>query len=214
MKEKKVDVMKPFRLMIVLAVGAIAGCASVPAPLEGGYSESFQPDQAGERSVGANVRWGGIVVETRPQAKRTCIEILAQELDRTARPVRSDRGYGRFIACRDEFIDPEIFVNGREVTVVGELTGFQEGKVGEFEYVYPVVGADAVYLWPERQEHYWYGHGYYNWGYPYYWPYYRTPYYYGGIGTRIYYPYPRGGYIHQSGSIQGSSNTNRANRKQ
>src|SRR6056297_1315541 len=199
--------MKPLRLMIVLAVGAVAGCASVPAPLEGEYSESFYPDQAGDRSVGANVRWGGTVVETRPESERTCIEILAQELDRMARPVRSDEGYGRFIACRNEFIDPEIFVNGREVT------GFREGKVGEFEYVYPLVAADAVYLWPERQEQYWYGHGYYGWGYPYYWPYYRTPFYYGGFGTRYYYPYGHS-HIQNSSSPQGPSNTNRAVEKQ
>lgn len=206
--------MNPFRLIIVLTVGVIAGCASVPAPLEGNYSEAFYPDQAEERSIGANVRWGGAVVETRPEADRTCIEILAQELGSSARPMRSDQGFGRFIACRDEFIDPEIFVNGREVTVAGELTGFREGKVGEFEYVYPVVAADAVYLWPEREEQYWYSHGYYNRGYPYYWPYYRMPFYYGGFSTRYFYPYARGGHIHQSGSSRGSSNTNRTVEKQ
>ena len=208
--------MKTFRLMIILAVGVVAGCASVPAPLEGDYSESFYPDQATDRSTGANVRWGGIVVETRPEAKRTCIEILAQELDRTARPVRSDREYGRFIACRNEFIDPEIFVNGREVTVAGQLSGFREGNVGEFEYVYPVVAADAVYLWPERDRYeygYPYGHGYYGFGYPYYWPYYRSPFYYGGFGTRIYYPYPRA-HIHDTSAPRGSSNMNRNTEKQ
>jgi len=215
--------MKPFRLMIVLAVGAIAGCASVPAPLEGEYSESFYPDQAGDRSVGANVRWGGTVVETRPESKRTCVEILAQELDRSARPVRSDGEYGRFIACRNEFIDPEIFVNGREVTVAGELDAFREGKVGEFEYVYPVVAADAVYLWPERDRYaygyrypygYGYGYGLYGFGYPYFRPYFHAPFYYGGFGTRFRHSYRRGGHIHRSGSPQGPSNTNRAAEKQ
>ena len=180
-----------FRLMIVLAVGVVAGCASVPAPLEGQYSESFYPDQATDRSIGANVRWGGIVVETRPEAERTCIEILAQELDQSARPERSDQEFGRFIACRNEFIDPEIFVNGREVTVAGKLTEFRDGQVGEFNYVYPVVDADAVYLWPEREAYgygygYPYNYGYYGFGYPYYWPYYRSPFYYGGFGTYIY----------------------------
>lgn len=213
--------MKPFRLMIALAVGAVAGCASVPAPLEGEYSESFYPDQAGDRSVGANVRWGGTVVETRPESERTCIEILAQELDRFARPVQSDQGYGRFIACRNEFIDPEIFVNGREVTVAGELTGFREGKVGEFNYNYPAVDADAVYLWPEREPfghgyRYPYGHGYgyglygFGFGYPYYRPYFRTPFYYGGFGARYY---PRG-HIHRSSSPQGPGNANRTIKKQ
>jgi len=206
--------MTPFRLMLVIAVGAIAGCASVPAPLEGNYSESFFPDQAGDRSIGANVRWGGLVVETRPEAGRTCIEILAQELDRTARPVRSDQEHGRFIACRDEFIDPEIFVNGREVTVAGRLTEFSQGKVGEFEYVYPFVAADAIYLWPERQEQYWHGYGYYGWGYPYSWPYYRMPFYYGGFYSRYHYPYPRGVRGHRPGTEQGSSNVNRSTEKQ
>lgn len=201
--------MKLIRLTLVLIVGFIAGCASVPAPLEGDYSEAFYPDQANDQSVGARVRWGGTVVETRPEANRTCIEILAQQLDSSARPEGSDEDFGRFLACRDEFIDPEIFVNGREVTVAGRLARFRDGKVGEFNYVYPVVDADSVYLWPERIEQPWYGHGYYGWGYPYYWPYYRSPFYYGGIGTRFYYPYPRGGYIHRSpGSPQAGKDSN------
>lgn len=188
--------MKLIRLTLALAIAFVTGCASVPAPLEGNYSEAFYPEQANDQSVGARVRWGGAVVETRPESDSTCIEILAQQLDRSARPRNSDEDFGRFLACRDEFIDPEIFVNGREVTVAGRITGFRDGKVGEFNYVYPVVDADAVYLWPERVEQGLYGHGYY--GYPYYWPYYRYPFYYGGIGTRFYYPYPRGGYIHRS----------------
>lgn len=208
--------MKPFRLMIVLAVGIVAGCASVPAPLEGEYSESFYPNQATDRSLGARVRWGGSVVETRPQSERTCIEILAHELDRTARPVRSDQDHGRFIACRNEFIDPEIFVNGREVTVIGELTDFRQGKVGEFEYVYPEVDAEAVYLWPERQAHYGYGHDFYSWGAPYYWPYhwpyYRAPFYYGGFGARFYYPHA-GAHGREAISPQASGNPNRTAEK-
>lgn len=199
--------MNPFRLTIALAFGFLAGCASIPDPLEGNYSEAFYPDQAEQRSVGANVRWGGAVVETRPEADRTCIEILARELGRSARPIESDQAFGRFIACRDEFVDPEIFVNGREVTVAGEITGFRNGKVGDFEYVYPVVSADAVFLWPEREEQYWYGHGYYHRGYPYFWPYYRIPFYYGGFGARYIHPYAGGGYIHRAGSAGGANQT-------
>lgn len=196
--------MKSFRLMIAAAVGVVAGCASVPDPLEGEYSESFFPEQAGERSVGANVRWGGTVVETRPQADRTCIEILAQELDPSARPLSSDQGYGRFIACRNEFIDPEIFVNGREVTVAGELTRFSEGKIGEFAYLYPEVDANAVYLWPERDEQYLYARDFYNYGFPYY----GRPFYYGRFHSRFHYPYRRGSYIHRSRSVQSSNDSN------
>jgi outer membrane lipoprotein len=176
--------------VVPIALSLLAGCATVPEPLEGDYSESFYPEQATSGSVGARVRWGGRVVETRPGEKRTCIELLARELDSSARPRETDRGQGRFLACRGEFIDPEIFTNGREVTVVGRLRGFRDGSVGEFQYEYPVVDADSVYLWPERVDPYiydrgWYYHGW-GWGYPSYWPnYYRAPYFHSRV---IYYP--------------------------
>jgi len=155
--------MKPIQIGIALTLGALAGCASVPDPLEGEqYSEEFYPAQAADRSVGASVRWGGTVVETRPQSDRTCVEILAQELGPDSRPRVSDEDRGRFIACRDGFIDPEIYMNGREVTVVGELARFRNDKVGDFNYEYPLVSADAVYLWPESSEYP--GYGYYPYG--------------------------------------------------
>lgn len=190
--------MRLIRLTLAMAVGAIAGCASVPDPLEGEhYSEAFYPDQAVDRSLGAKVRWGGTVVETRPQADRTCIEILAHELGRDTRPRISDDGNGRFIACRNEFIDPEIFVNGREVTIVGELSRFQGGKIGEFDYEYPLVSADSVYLWPERDDYRAYGYSPY--GYPY-----HVPYFYGFHGFygihRFHRPYFHGGHRLHSGS--------------
>ncbi|GAB4174661.1 MAG: hypothetical protein Kow0020_10180 [Wenzhouxiangellaceae bacterium] len=161
-----------------LVAGLLSACASLPEPLAGDYSQEFQPTQATERSVGARVRWGGVVIETRPERNRTCIEVLAQPLGRDGRPRPSDQDWGRFIACSPQFFDPEIFVRGREVTATGRLTGFQTGQVGEFEYRYPVLEADSVYLWPRRVEideeyHYyywpWWGFGPYPWyhHYPY-----------------------------------------------
>ena len=178
-----------FRATLLLTAGLITGCASVPEPLDGNYAEAFYPKQTGDQSLGANVRWGGTVIETMPKADQTCMEILAQRLDRRARPEPSDEDLGRFLACRDEFIDPEIYVNGREVTVVGELESFRDGKVGEFNYVYPVVDTDAVELWPDRANrgYYDYDYGYGSYGYrPYghghfYRPYYRSSFYYGGF---------------------------------
>jgi outer membrane lipoprotein len=163
------------RWIFAFSLIVLAGCAAVPDPLEGDYSQAFQPSQATGNSIGARVRWGGSVVETVPESDRTCIEILAHELDTTTRPVRTDEDLGRFLACRDAFLDPEIFTRGREVTVTGRLTGFQSGTVGEFEYEYPLIETDAVYLWPERTDFDRYDyHGWYHPYYPYaWWPYYR-----------------------------------------
>lgn len=168
------------RLFAGLALALLAGCATMPEPLEGDYSESFYPAQATESSTGARVRWGGSVVETSPEADRTCIEILAHGLDGRGRPSRSDQDRGRFLACRDSFLDPEIFTRGREVTVTGRLTGFRGGQVGEFVYDYPLVDADTVYLWPERVQADPYWGPYSRFHYPYYgWPYYRHPLFFG-----------------------------------
>lgn len=176
----RLQLLSSFALVLLLA-----GCASVPAPLQGDYSEAFYPEQTTDRSVGARVRWGGTIVETLPGADQTCVEILSRSLDRSYRPEVSDASYGRFIACRDQFLDPEIFVNGRDVTVTGRIEGFDSAMIGEFEYQYPRLDSDSIYLWPERavfDDRVYYNH------FP-VWPYYyrsryiyHSPYYYPGRG--------------------------------
>lgn len=184
-------------LLTAAAMIVLGGCAALPDPIAGErYQETPYPAQVGESSLGADVRWGGSIVETRPLSDHTCIEILAQPLSGSGYPRASDEDLGRFLACRDEFIDPEIFVGDRAVTVVGTLDAFTTGKVGEFEYRYPRVAADAVYLWPERvYEDRYYGYGYH---YPYFWPYYSYPYYNFGYGVGFYRPYYHGR-LHESG---------------
>lgn len=154
----------------------LGGCVTVPAPLEGEYPE-FQPDQATDRSLGARVRWGGDVISSQPEADRTCFEVLARDLDRSYRPLRGDRTHGRFLACKDGFQDPAVFRQGREITVIGRLDQFSAREVGEFEYRYPLLEADTIYLWPERPDVIVYDYGPYWWYGPYWHPYYyRYPY--------------------------------------
>lgn len=152
----------------------VAGCATVPEPLDGEFG-SATPRQAGDEHVGERVRWGGSIVDTRPGESRTCIEILGRPLDAQARPGqgRADED-GRFLACREGFEDPAVFESGRDITVIGELTGFVEGRIGEFRYVYPRVDAETLYLWadPTRVAHYygpwWFHDPWWPWGPRYY----------------------------------------------
>lgn len=155
---------------LILVLG---GCATMPQPLAGDFAD-FQPDQASERSVGANVRWGGQIVDTRPGKDETCFEILARDLNRDLRPLSGDHHYGRFLACRAGFQDPAVFTEGREITVTGVIDGFSDGQIGEFTYRYPRLDAHTLYLWPVRPDVV----NYYQ-PYPVYdlwWPYYRYPY--------------------------------------
>jgi outer membrane lipoprotein len=140
-----------FTILAPAVLIIMAGCASIPAPLAGDFPE-FQPNQATERSLGARVRWGGHIVATRPDADRTCIEILARELDRDLRPISGDHHHGRFLACRAGFQDPAVFTDGRAVTVVGQLQSFETAQIGEFDYRYPKLDTDVIYLWPQRHD--------------------------------------------------------------
>lgn len=151
----------------------LSGCATVPSPLAGDYPD-FMPDQSTPRSVGARVRWGGTIVDTRPGREDTCIEILARELDRSMRPKATDIAHGRFLACRDGFKDPAVFFSGREITVIGRISGFTAAKIGEFEYRYPRVDTDVFYLWAARPDVIY--HYYDPWWHDPWWPYYRYPY--------------------------------------
>lgn len=145
-----------FGLLIVATLLLAGGCATVPEPLEGSFAP-LTPQQAADEHVGDQVRWGGRIVDTRPGAESTCIEILDQPLDRFARPVASDQAEGRFLACREGFEDPAIFESGRDITVVGTLTGFVEGRIGDFTYVYPRLEADTLFLWADRSQQLLYG---------------------------------------------------------
>ncbi|MEO7916771.1 MAG: Slp family lipoprotein [Dokdonella sp.] len=172
-------------LSVAVALLSLGACATVPASLQGKYVAST-PRAA--PPIGETVRWGGEVIKVEPKADTTCLEVLAHELGGTARPIDTDRSAGRFIACQDGFIEPGDYPKGREVTVVGRLSGTVTGRVGEFDYVYPRVAADTMYLWPKRsQRATGYGPGFYDpfWG-PWggYGGYGFGGGYYGGFGPR------------------------------
>lgn len=152
-----------------------SGCATVPEPLSGDFT-GLTPDRSGDQHVGQRVRWGGSIVDTRPGKAETCIEILSRPLDERARPRSGGSDQGRFLACRDGFEDPAVFESGRDITVVGTLAGFVEGRIGEFRYVYPRVEAGTLFLWGEEVPARYYHDPW--WYYDPWWPYGRYPWRY------------------------------------
>ncbi|MCW8806725.1 MAG: Slp family lipoprotein [Rhodanobacter sp.] len=162
-------------LTLVAAIALLGGCATIPKPLEGTYTDVSTASAAQGSASGTRVRWGGEIIKTEPGPQETCFYLLSRPLDSQARPVLRSTGesQGRFVACREGFYDPEVFTRGRELTVTGTLHGTVSQKVGSYDYAYPRVEADVVYLWPKRvvvrypsyYDPFW-GPGFYNpWGY-------------------------------------------------
>ena len=140
-------------LTALAATVLLAACASQPRPLQGEFAP-FTPREAAESDrTGAVVRWGGRIVQVEPQPDSTCFEMIATRLGVTARPYwASDDTGGRFIACRTGFYDPAVFEKNREVTFTGRISGYEMRKIGGYDYRFPRVDADVVYLWPVREQ--------------------------------------------------------------
>jgi outer membrane lipoprotein len=83
---------------------------------------------------------------------------------------------GRFIFNSSNYLDPQVYKKGRQVTVAGKVIGEESRPVGEMNYRYPVIQSQEVYLWedysdypPYYPESYFSSWNYYHrwWGYPY-----------------------------------------------
>nr|WP_242467413.1 Slp family lipoprotein [Thiocapsa imhoffii] len=98
--------------------------------------------------VGQSVRWGGTILAVHNEPNQTQIEILARPLHRDGRPHDTDRILGRFLVIFAGFKDPATFPTHHRLTVVGPLQGIAIRDVGEFPYHYPLVEAQAWFLWP------------------------------------------------------------------
>lgn len=176
-------------LALVATIALLGGCATIPQPLQGSYTNlsSTAAQQGG--AGGTQVRWGGEIIKTEPGSQQTCFYILARPLDGQARPELGSAGgdQGRFVACHSGFYDPEVFSRGRELTVTGTIHGTVTQKVGAYDYPYPRVEANVVYLWPKRPAYAAYPPGYYNpyWG-PGFGPYWGGPWGWGGYGYGYY----------------------------
>ncbi len=125
------------------------------------------------------VRWGGSIVSSRNVDGETIIQLVSRPLMESARPLKRDQTDGRFIARLSGFYDPKIYAPDRMLTVVGILKGTQLQKIGELDYVFPVVKVDSHHLWTAVKETN-YPYGYYDpWffsPYPYQYPYYNSFY--------------------------------------
>jgi outer membrane lipoprotein len=127
--------------------------------------------------VGRTVIFGGDILSTRNVEQKTFIEILQKPLDRSETPQVTDQSGGRFMALCDGYLDPAVYAEGRQITVAGRVIGTHTGKVGEIEYVYPLLACLETHLLPRPTavaDYYYYPDPWY-W-YP--WSWYRRPFFY------------------------------------
>jgi outer membrane lipoprotein len=170
--------------VVLLASILTSACAvNQPSPAANGVSVSaitigqaqqepnlqLDNDEQTVTSIKSIVRWGGTIARIENQAEQqTMLEIVSRPLSGGGRPIHNDRTDGRFFALVPRFLDPEIIKVGRDVTVLGVLSTLSSGKIGETDYLFPVVQVDDFRYWKKRVA---VQPTYFPHGYPYHNPY-------------------------------------------
>jgi outer membrane lipoprotein len=101
-----------------------------------------------DRHIGRYLLLGGSIASV-PIANSdgSELEIVQLPTNERGKITATSRSAGRFIARDNTFRDPAIYRPGRLVTVVGQVTGSQTGRIGEMDYTYPVLMVHELRLW-------------------------------------------------------------------
>lgn len=149
--------------------------------------------------IGRTVMVGGTVIRAKRTEAETEVEVLQLPTEKDG-PLSDDRlrSEGRFLAVREQFLDPASLPQGTPITVIGTVKGETTRPLDESDYTYPVLEVKHIIDWNSiasqrrRDRSPYYGAYYPPYGYSGFYPYggFWGPYggYWGGGG--FYRPYP------------------------
>lgn len=138
-------------LALTVLVPALAGCAAGPRYDTAGVDTGLTAAQvaaAAEAHRDARILWGGVIMVTRNMPDYSEMEILSYPLDGAQRPDTGSGDQGRFLARTSRYLEGVNYAPGRRITLSGRVARTLEGKVGEAPYVFPLIQAEQMYLWP------------------------------------------------------------------
>ncbi|WP_029686799.1 Slp family lipoprotein [Tatumella saanichensis] len=136
--------------LLLTAVMLLSGCVTVPQSIR---SVSPMPQQNLTRVmtnpqlfIGQESRFGGRVMNVTNNNGLTRIELAVQPLDDSARPILGAATQGRIYADVHGFVDP-VNLNNQFLTVLGNISGTAEGKIGNARYQFLVIDVTGYQRW-------------------------------------------------------------------
>lgn len=138
-------------LTLLLSLVMLHGCSYIPDKLE--VPESTQlvayldVKKQADHYSGQTVRWGGEIANVMNLKDSTMIEVVNLHLNASTKPKQNNESQGRFRLYYKGLLDPLIYTQGKKITAVGTVIGVEEGKIGELEYLFPVIETQNVHIW-------------------------------------------------------------------
>lgn len=137
-------------ILLLLLLSTLNGCAT---PYDIGQADPrITPQDAAKDVPGMlnhTVAWGGVIAAAKNLKNKSELEIVAYPLDSSHRPDSTAPPTGRFIVIQSGYLETADYAPGRLVTVVGDVSETRRGTMGEAPYVYPIVTASKLQLWPK-----------------------------------------------------------------
>jgi len=171
--------------IVVISLFFVFSCATLPKPLQDIPALKDVPFKVvkdnPDKYKDISLLWGGRITNCINTQDGTVFEILHLPLDREGYPEETDASEGRFIVKSKNFLDCAVYSKGRLLTVAGRFKGLQEGKIDTMPYIFPVIEAQATYLWKKTKYYpnyywhpsiwFWYGSPgwWFEYGYPPWW---------------------------------------------
>ncbi len=142
-------------VILVIVLGGCASGLSQQSLAKVTYTGTFTALQENpNRFADAIVLFGGKIVETHTAPSFSELIVLQMPLDNNHRPGNPDQSKGRFLIRTAQFLDPAIYQKGILLSTVGIVKGGQERPIGGFNYVYPLLEAVEIKLWPADERGY------------------------------------------------------------
>ena len=147
---------RPTHLLLPLVLAGVLASSGCATTFDVGNADRvITPRQATSEMTAVRQRlvaWGGVVVSAKNLKDSTQLEVLGYPLDSNNRPKANVDPLGRFIALYQGYLETADYQEGRQVTIVGNIKETREGTVGEARYVYPVLAATRIHLWPKETQ--------------------------------------------------------------
>ncbi|MDH5394591.1 MAG: Slp family lipoprotein [Gammaproteobacteria bacterium] len=143
------------KLLTFIFIALQISCASAPKFDTKQVDSSLTPQQVIDdmpATRGKSVLWGGTILDIRNLKNTTQIEILAYPLNTYHRPLTDKKPLGRFIILRDGYLEAASYAQGKQLTVVGKVSGTRSGKIGDTQYTYALIEAQQLHLWADESE--------------------------------------------------------------
>jgi outer membrane lipoprotein len=140
-------------LVVSLLVGSTLLASGCATPYDIGNADPrVTPVEAAKDVAGMlnhTVAWGGLIAAAKNLKDKSEIEVVGYPLDSENRPDPDAKPTGRFLVIQPGYLETADYAPGRLITVVGTVTETRHGTVGEAKYIYPVVVAGKLQLWPK-----------------------------------------------------------------